>query len=272
MNHRSLRLANEPDSLGAWVADMWSHRNVLRTLARADFHVRYKRAAFGVAWAVAVPVVQAGVLAIVFSKLIRGGPTDDFAAYVLAGVLAWSYFAQTIAAASTSIVDGSGLAEKVWFPRAVLVLVPPLAGLRAFMVSVAALLVTLIPLGTGWRPSLVLLPVATLVLVVFTMSLALVLAAMHVYFRDVKFLVQAGLLVLFYVTPIAYPKPLLGPLAGWADFNPLTGIVELFHFAVVGRSPGAGRSIVFSLLATLALVVAAVEVHRRHDRLFVDLL
>jgi lipopolysaccharide transport system permease protein len=251
---------------------MWNHREVLLMLSRADFHVRYKRASFGVAWAVVVPLVQAFVLAIVFSKLIRIPSQKDFGAYVLAGVLAWSYFALTVTPGSTAIVEGSGLTDKVWFPRAMLPVVPGLANVPGLVVSMVLLIPLLPVLGSTISPRLLLLPVACALLVMFTLSLSIVLASLHVYFRDVKFIVQAALLVWFYVTPIAYPKSLLRGLAGFVDFNPMTGIITLFQMATVGHAGPWVRPVAVSLITTLLLVVATIESQRRHDRLFVDLL
>ena len=241
-------------------------------LARADFHVRYKRATLGVAWAVAVPVVQALVMAIVFSRIIKVANAATFGAYVLAGVLAWSYFAGTIGTGATAIVDGSSLTDKVWFPRAMLPIVPALANVVGLLVSLVALVVALPLLHTHIGARLLLLPVACVLLVAFTTAVVLVLSALHVYFRDVKFLVQALLLVWFYVTPIAYPKALLGGLAPIADFNPMTGVVTLFQVAVVGPQLHWVRAVLVASVATVVLLVVAVEAHRRHDRLFVDLL
>ena len=63
------------------------------------------------------------------------------------------------------------------------------------------------------------------------------------YFRDVKFMVQAVLLVWLYVTPIVYPPSALGRAAPWLDFNPLTGIVGLFQRATVGAPVPTGRAL-----------------------------
>jgi ABC-type polysaccharide/polyol phosphate export permease len=266
------QIDNRPDTWRSWTKAMWDHRNVLSMLARADFHVRYKRATLGVAWAVAVPVIQAVVLAVVFSRIIRVATSASFGAYVLAGVLAWSYFAGTVNTGATSIVDGANLTDKVWFPRAMLPIVPALANLVGLVVSLAALVVALPLLKAHFGPRLLLLPLACVLLFAFTAAVSLVLSALHVYFRDVKFLVQAALLIWFYVTPIAYPKSLLRGLAPVVDFNPMTGIVTMFQVAVVGPQPHWVRAVVVAVAFTVVLMVIAVEAHRRHDRLFVDLL
>lgn len=267
---RALEIGPDPVPRRDWLADIRAHSGVLRVLARKDFQTRYKRAAFGVLWAVAVPLLQAGVMAIVFTRVIRVGTGDDFGAYVITGILAWSYFAGTLMAASTAIVDHAGLADKVWFPRIVLVLVPPIANLVGLVVSYVVLIGLLPMLGVELGARLLLLPVACLLLVAFTVALSLVLSALHVYFRDVRFMVQASLLVWLYVTPVVYRKDLLDDLAGAADFNPMTGVVTLFHAATVGTDDGWARPVAVTVIATIALLVAGLELQRRRDRLFVD--
>jgi len=267
---RVLDIDNRPPPTRAWAAEMWRHRDVLGALARTDFHVRYKRAAFGIAWAVLLPLVQAGVLAVVFSRVLSVEHDSGFGAYVLIGVTAWGYFTQTLSTAATAIVEGSGLTDKVWFPRALLSMAPAVANLVGLSVS-TALAVLLAPvLGGHVGPEVLWLVPGLVLLVLFTTALAMVLAALHVYFRDVRFLVQAALLVWFYVTPIIYPAAYLGGLRTVVDLNPMTGVVTLFHAAVVGADGNWLRPVLVTVVATVVLVVTATAVYRRHDRLFVD--
>jgi ABC-type polysaccharide/polyol phosphate export permease len=229
-----------------------------------------------VLWAVAVPAIQATALAVVFSHFIRRTGGFSYSAYAVTGVLAWGYFNLTIATGSVAIVVGSDLTDKIWFPRSLLVFVPSIANLPGSLISFGLFVVALPLLGAEIAPHTLFLIPALLLLVAFSTALALVLAALHVYFRDVRYLVQASLLVLFYATPIAYPQRSVGSLAPWLNLNPLTGIANLFHLAAVGRpdlwTDDLVLSIVISIVVTLLLSVAALEVHRRYDRLFVDLL
>ena len=100
----------------------------------------------------------------------------------------------------------------------------------------------------------------------------MVLSALNVYFRDVRFIVTAALTVWLYATPIMYPKSSVGELGPWLDFNPMTGIISLFHVAVLGSDGSWSRALAVSLVVTAILLVAAMEINRRHDRLFADLL
>jgi ABC-type polysaccharide/polyol phosphate export permease len=273
---RTVSIGPGPRTRGDWLRDQWAHREVLRMLARKQFHVRYKRALFGVLWAVAVPGIQAGTLAVVFAHFVHARHGYSYPAFVVAGVFGWSYFAQTLATGSTAIVEGSSLADKLWFPRSVLVVSECFAALPGLLISIALLLILLPIFGVALAPHTLFLVPAVLLLVAFCMALTLCLSALHVYFRDVRYLIQAALLVLFYVTPVAYPQRRLGDLGPWMDFNPLTGLVNMFHLAAVGRpelwATNIGRSVAVTAGLTVVLTVAALEVHRRRDRLFVDLL
>ena len=233
----------------------------------------YKRTSLGVLWSAAVPLLQAAVMIFVFSHFIRAGAGVSYAAFVLSGILPWSaYFAMVLPQGTTSIVDGSSLTDKLWFPRAILPLVPCVSNLVGLAIAVAILLIGAPLLGVAPSAHLLLLIPACALLVTFTMGLTMVLSALNVYFRDVRFIVTAALTVWLYATPIMYPQSRVGELGRWLDFNPMTGIISLFHAAVVGSDGSWSRALVVSLIATAALLVAAVEIHRRHDRLFADLL
>ncbi|MGK2947050.1 MAG: ABC transporter permease [Acidimicrobiales bacterium] len=241
-------------------------------LAAKDFKVRYKRATFGVLWAVALPLLQSAVMIVVFSRVGRFSAEGfDYAGYVLAGMVGWGYVASTVPSAATAIVDAASLTDKVWFPRALLVLSPVLAnliglGITASLVAGIALFREGLDLGV-----LLLLPAAAL-LVALISGLCLVAAALHVVFRDIRFIVQAGLLVLFYATPVLYPIRLLEDLETAASVvNPLVGVVGLFQAALTD-APVRATALMASTVWAAALLLVAVRLHHRRDRLFVDLL
>ena len=259
-------------SRAEWLKSLWDHRGVIWVLARKDFQARYKRAALGVLWAVSVPLIQAVVMIVVFSHFIRIHTGVSYAAFVLSGILTWSYVSLVVPQATTAIVDGTSLTDKLWFPRAILSMVPCLSNLVGLGISMCILLIAVPVLGVHPSLHLLLLFPACMLLVLFVVSLTMVLSALNVYFRDVRFIVLATLTVWMYATPIMYPKSAVGSLGRWLDFNPMTGIVSLFHVAVAGPDGAWTRALLVSVIATAILLLAAMEVHRRHDRLFVDLL
>ncbi len=265
-----LELTPEPAGVGAWARSVWAHRTVLRTLAAKDFKVRYKRASLGVAWAVALPLVQALVLAVVFGRL--GLDTDgvDYLGYVLAGVTAWSFAALSFTAGTTAVVDGAALTDKIWFPRALLVLAP--IGANLVGLAIGLVIVTVVQAGRAELSADVVLVVpAVLLVVALATGLSLVTSALYVSYRDVRFVVQAATLLLFYVTPILYTPGRLGGLADWLPLNPFAGAVGLFQHAFAGAAVD-GPTLAGSIVWTVVLLVVGVRLHQRGDRTFVDAL
>ena len=263
---------------GSWTTPAELVRSLLRardltiTLARKDFFVRYRRAAFGVSWAVALPLLQALVLSVVLNR-VSSIEVEHFAVFILSGVVAWSFFGVSVSTGSTAIVDNAALSSRIWFPRAVLPLSVCLANLFSLAVSVLILLglATAVGVPPGLH-TLLLVPAVALLLAV-TASLTLVLSALHVSFRDTRYAVQAALFVWFYVTPVFYPLTLLsGGLRVLVTVNPVTGPVELFHAAALGAQSIDTLAVASACGWTVVLLAAALALHCRGDRVFADLL
>ena len=241
-------------------------------LARKDFQTRYKRATLGVGWAVVVPLLQTAVLAVIFSRVVKTGGSHNYGVYVLSGMLPFSYFSGVLTAGVSSIVDGSGLTDKVWFPRLILVGVPAISNAVGLAITTILLLILMPVFGVDYSARTALLIPGLLLVVAFSVALSSVGAAAYVYFRDVKFLVQAALLVWLYLTPIVYQLSLLHRIQWLVEANPMTGVVTVFHLATVGAQGPVAVPVAITCGVTLVLLVAGAELQRVHDRLFVDLL
>lgn len=254
--------------------DIWRSRDLLVTLARKDFFVRFRRTSFGLLWAVGLPLIQAAVLAVVFTKIVRIETGGNYGIYVFSGMLPWTFLAGTVTTGSTAIVDGALLATKIYFPRALLPLVTLGANLYGFLPGVAVLLIGAATIGEGLDTDVVLLVPATVLMIAFVASLTLLLSGLHVYFRDLRFIVQAGTLAWLYGTPVIYPlDEATGTLRTILLLNPATGMVSLFRSAVSDTgTDGVGTAIVATIAWTVGLAVVAIVFHSRRDRVFVDLL
>ena len=106
---------------------------------------------------------------------------------------------------------------------------------------------------------------------VLVSALNAVCALLHVYFRDVRYLVSALLLVLFYATPVIYPLSFThGVLRTVVLLNPGTGVVQLTRFAVYGNAEGIGKSLISTAVWIVVLTATALLAFRRHERVAVD--
>ena len=265
-------LTAKPESVATLVKGIWRSRSLLMVLARKDFFVKYRRASLGALWAVGLPVIQAGVMTAVFSRLLNLH-NPDYPVYVFAGMVPWAFFSSTLGPGSTAVVDNSSMSSRIYFPRAVLPLVPVVSALYGMVISLAILIVLALGFGVHLGfPVLLLIP-ATLLVAVLAAGFSLVLAAMHVYFRDIRFIVNAALTVWIYLTPVIYQVNMLPhALRPLVRINPMTGVVELFRYATVGNVAGWTTSLISTGVWTVLLIVVALALHRRYDRVFADLL
>lgn len=267
-----LDLHGETTSVRQLVLSVWRKRELLVLLSRKEFHVRYRRAAFGVLWAVALPLLQAGVMAIVFSKVVRL-QIPHYPIFVLSGMIGWTFFSAAFSTGSTAIVDGSDLSSRVYFPRAMLPMVASGTNLYGMFISTVILLPLCLIFGVHLGPRTLLLLPAMLWVVTLTVALSLVLSAVHVYFRDVRYIVSAATLLLLYLSPVIYaPANAPHSLRIVLAINPLTGVLDLFHAATVGSFEALAPPLLIAAAWTIGLLLVGLFLQSRFDRVFADLL
>ncbi|MGH2678048.1 MAG: ABC transporter permease, partial [Actinomycetota bacterium] len=241
MSSEVLVRTNDPPRLRpvARLRELWRHREILANLARKELRVKYKSTVLGVAWSMLYPLLYLAVFYVVFTYFIPAR-TPNFPVYLLSGLLPWTLFSTSLAGATTSIVEGANLVPKVAFPHEML----PLASIRAqtinfffqFLVLIAFMLVFGYPLI---QRGLILLPLALIVLLLFTAALGFATAAWNVRYRDTGHLVELLLLAWFWSTPIVYPSSFVSDSLGPTGFsiyllNPMANIVMSFQRALYG--------------------------------------
>ena len=247
-------------------------RDLIRMLAKKDFFANYRRASFGIMWAVALPVMQALVLSLIFSRIVpvKVG-VRNFPTFVYSGVLPWGFFSGTMSAGVSSIVSGSALSTRIYFPRAVFPLMTVRSNFYGFapgiLVLVAMVFALRVPAGTN---VLLLIP-AVILLIALSAGFSLVLAALQVYYRDVRWLMSAILIPWFYASGIFFPLQLVPHrLLPVIQANPVVGVIQMFRAATVGADAGWQGALYATVAWVIGLLVIAAFLYRRYDRVFAD--
>jgi lipopolysaccharide transport system permease protein len=267
----SIDLQGEATSPVQLAREVWRARQLMLILARKEFHVRYRRAAFGLLWAIGLPLLQSAVMAVVFSKVAKISHAPHYAIFILSGMTAWIYFTAVLTPGSTAVVDGTDISSRVYFPRILMPLVQVVTGLYGFVITLVITLALCPLLGAGLGTSLVILVPATLLLIALTTGFCLVNSALHVYFRDMRYIVTAAIIVWFYVTPIIYPATdAPNVLRSFINLNPMTGVVDLFHAGLLGTAGSIGFAVLVSCLWAAGLLVVGIGLHCRFNRVFAD--
>jgi len=265
-------LQGEQTKILPFLRNLWQSRTLIRTLAKKDFFVKYRRASIGMLWAVGLPLIQAIVLAVIFSRIARFKTPIPFAVYAFSGTLPWGFFSGAIGSATTSIVDGSGLATKIYFPRAVLPIVVIVSSFHGYLPALGILILMAAVLGVHLGIHLLMLIPAMALMLALSSAFALVFAPMHVYFRDMRYIVQAALLPWFWASGVIFPLSALGSWQKYFELNPVVGMLELFRASLSAAPTDYLRPVLISVVWVIVLWLAALPLYRRYDRVFVDLL
>lgn len=245
---RDRRLAAEPlvpagpvsgfvSGTAASIAGIWRYRELLSLLVKRELKSRYKDSALGFVWSLIRPLTQLLVYYIAIGRFLGAERAiPDFAIYIFTGLTAWGLFSEIITGGTGSIVANGGLVKKIYLPREVFPL--SIIGSALFNFVVQFLILYAATLLVGKPPPLIGLgyvALGTAVLLVFATAGAFLLSAVNVYLRDVQYLIEVGLMVGFWLSPIVYAwtfvADALGPglLSGLYLSNPVTLAVLAFQ-------------------------------------------
>ncbi|MFV0459439.1 MAG: ABC transporter permease [Actinomycetales bacterium] len=232
----------KPPGFVAGVKEIWSFRELLGNLVRKELKVRYKDSVLGFLWTLVRPLLQLIVYSVAIGIFLGARANiPQFGIYLFTGLLAWSLFTDIIVGCTGSIVSNAGLIKKVYFPRELFPLATVGASVINFLLQLPVLLMAYVYTWTAPIASeLLLVPLALLVLVLFSTALGLILAASNVYLRDVQYLVEIVLLLWFWMTPIVYDwtkvRDNLRPISPWLYelylANPMANVVLAFQRAL----------------------------------------
>jgi lipopolysaccharide transport system permease protein len=270
---RHTHIAPAPAWPALGLAELRSHRGLFFFLVWRDVKVRYAQTVLGVAWAVIQPVFTMLVFTLVFGRFARI-PSDGapYAVFSLAALVPWTYFSSALGGASNSLVGSTNLITKVYFPRLVIPAAPLLAGLIDFAIAFAVLLVVLLASGIAPSPlALIVLPVLLVIMMATAGGVGCWLAALHVRYRDVKYVTAFLLQIWMYVSPVVYPSSVVPERYRWlTNLNPMVAVIDGFRAVLIGRTAVPWLAIGRAAVIAVGLLLAGAMYFRRAERTFAD--
>jgi homopolymeric O-antigen transport system permease protein len=250
-----------------------AYYELLMNLTRREVKGRYSQSLFGFGWAVAQPLATMVVFTLVFSRLANIMSDVPYPVFVYAGLVPWFFFLNSVNSGTMSLVQYRNIVTKTYFPREIIPLAQIVSRLIDFAAAASFVAALIVYYGIGMTRWALLAPALFLLLVAFTTAVTLITSAVNVFYRDVNPVVQIGLQLWLYVTPIAYPFSKVP--AQWRPLiaaNPLSGVIEGLRASIVyGRAPDV-TLLTLSTTLTLALLVFSIVLFKRLDRYFADVI
>lgn len=200
-----LRSMSEPQSLAAYIGDLWRRRRFTMSLATGSLRAQHLDTSLGGLWHVLNPAMLMGVYYLVFGVLIgtsRG--VDNFIGFLGIGIFSFAFCQRTVVACGSSIPNNLGLIRSLQFPRAVLPISTVIRELTGYGYAAAVMLLVLLLTREWPRPEWVLVPFVVVLMTIFSAGLGLIVARLTDRIRDVANVVPHVFRILFYVSGIIY--------------------------------------------------------------------
>jgi ABC-type polysaccharide/polyol phosphate export permease len=259
-------------------ADVYRYRELLGNLFRRDLQAKYRGSALGVLWTVANPVMLMGVYLLVFGVVWKSpfANGDNYALFLLSGLVLWTFFAAAVQSATRSMLDNANLIRKTRFPRQLV----PLSVVFAHVVSFAAMLglllvINFVALSRVRETEWLAIPLCVLFIGLVS-GIGLLTASLNVLFRDVEFIVAALLVPLFFLTPVLYGLDTvsskhrhIGEVIHWV--NPLSPAVQAVRAPLfLGTLPHWTDALYLVLASAVSLALGAFIFLRVDDQIAIE--
>lgn len=235
--------------MSVYIQNFLKFKPLLNELISRDIKIKYRKSVLGVLWTLLNPLLMMIVLSVVFSNLFKFD-IENFPLYLLSGQIIFNFYNDATSTAMTAIIGNAALIKKVYVPKYLFVISRVFSSFINLMASFTALLLVMIATRAElhWTVILSLVPLALLMLL--SLGIGLILAALTVKFRDIIHLYSVFTTVLMYLTPVIYPMSILPEWLGKIVLlNPLTNILMMFRDVMINNT----------LFDFWALAIAVVE-------------
>ena len=257
--------------------EIWNYRDLLFLFVKRDVVTVYKQTVLGPIWFFVQPIMTMLVYILVFGN-IAGIPTDGIPKplFYLSGIIIWNYFSECFLKTSDTFTVNQDMFGKVYFPRLIMPLSKVVSGLIKFfiqfflfMVVYLYFLVDGVPVQLGVE--LLLVPYFIVLMALLGLGFGLIFTSMTTKYRDLKFLIQFGVQLLMYATPIIYPmSEIPEKIRYFIFFNPLSHIVEGFKLAFLGQGSLTTSGLLYSSFCTLIVLIVGILIFNKTEKTFVD--
>jgi len=257
--------------------EIWYYRDLFVLFIKRDITVTYKQTILGPIWFFIQPLLTTLMFLLVFGK-IAGIPTGGVPPilFYMGGITVWNYFSDCLRLTSDTFVKNAGLFGKIYFPR----IITPLSVVSSNLVKFGIQFLLFLAVFFYYlftdaqihpNITLILLPVYMIILAVMSLGFGLIISAMTTKYRDLTFLIQFGIQLWMYITPVIYPISQIPEKYRWVVMaNPVSSIVESFKYGFTGSGSFDIGSIMYSALFSLILFFFSVAVFNRTEKTFMD--
>lgn len=259
------------------LADLWRYRDLVMLFVRRDFVAQFKQTILGPAWFVIQPLLTTIVFTVVFGNIAKLS-TDGLPKmlFYLSGNVVWAYFSGVLTATSNTFVGNAHLFGKVYFPRLAVPLSITISNLLKFGLQVVFFLVfwayfAISGADIRITPAALLFPILVVIMAGQALGLGIIFSSMTTKYRDLRFLLEFGVRLLMYATPVIYPLSSIPDRWRWLLLaNPMTPIIEVFRRGFLGQGDLHWGWLAYSAAFAIGALLGGTAIFNRVEKTFMD--
>lgn len=232
--------------------EIFNYGDLIKNLVSRDFKTRYKRSYLGILWSLLNPLLIIIVYTLAFDYILKIR-VRNFPMFFMCAYLPWSYLSASLSTSLTSLSDSGYLIKAIYFPREILPLSIILSSLLHFLITFIFVFPILMIYGYFLQWSILSLPVIILLQSLFIFGLCLFLSSIHVFFRDIRYILDVILTIWFWLTPVVYPISLIPEqFLFFYKLNPMTIFVTAYREVLLDGGLPVPQYWIAILIATSA--------------------
>ncbi len=252
------------------IKNLYDYRELLKSNVKKEIRGKYKGSILGVLWSFVNPLLTVLVYAIVFPYIMRV-KTENYLIFLIIGVIPWTFFTTVITQGIVTVRVNEGIIKKVYFPREILPISVAVSGLVNFFISSLIILLFCIFGGIGITWHLVFLPVIALLQFLLVLGITFAFSAINVYVKDVEYIVQFFISMLFYATPVLYSTDLFPLKYRWLLYlNPMTSIIEAYRDIFMYHTLPTIASLGYVILIAIIVFTIGLFIFKKLEKGFAE--
>lgn len=251
---------------------MWflEYRELIRIMTISELKVKYQSSILGFTWSLLNPLLMMLVLYFVFSNIFKARQ-NNFALYLLIGIVSWRFLANGTSSAIASIVGKPSLVTKIYIPRQVLVLSVVLASFISSILEFVVLVPLLFILGVGLSPYILLFPIIHIIFFMMVYGMSLILASLYVYYRDLNQIWDVIMQMGFFLSPVVYPLSTVPEkYLPYYMLNPITVVIQMYRDILLNHTAPAYWDLTFAFMAGVFVIFIGSAIFNRLERRFAE--
>lgn len=235
--------------------EIYQYRQLLKSNVRKEIRGKYKGSFLGVLWSFVNPLLMTLVYAIVFPFLLRNSQ-PHYTTFIVIAILPWTWFTNTLAQGTNTILVNGGIIKKVYFPRAILPISIVTSGLVNFLISCIIILIFLLCSGIGYSINILFLPIIVLIQYILQLGIILITSSIDVYIRDAEYIINFFVSLLFYATPVLYSFDMFpSKISKILQLNPMATLItsyrDIFYYQTLPNLIMLGYVTIIALVILL---------------------